>query len=84
MIAIWVITVSLFPEVGQMRQQNGKATIRDVARLAGVSVSSVSRYLADPGSVRAYSAYRIRDAIRQLRKRLPRQRRQPMRLRQKP
>ena len=49
-----------------MRQQNGKATIRDVARLAEVSVSSVSRYLADPGSVRAYSAYRIRDAIRQL------------------
>ena len=49
-----------------MGQQSGKATIRDVARMAEVSVSSVSRYLADPGSVRAYAAYRIRDAIQQL------------------
>ena len=47
-------------------QENRKATIREVAKLAEVSVSSVSRYLADPGSVRAYAAYRIREAIQQL------------------
>ena len=49
-----------------MTQENRKATIREVAQLAEVSVSSVSRYLADPGSVRAYAAYRIREAIQQL------------------
>ena len=48
------------------KEQQGKATIRDVARLAEVSVSSVSRYLADPSSVRAYAAYRIREAIQRL------------------
>lgn len=49
-----------------MKQEGGKATIRDVAALAEVSVSSVSRYLADPSSVRAYAAYRIREAIQRL------------------
>ena len=49
-----------------MTQENRKATIREVAQLAEVSVSSVSRYLADPGSVRAYAAYRRRGAIQPL------------------
>ncbi len=47
--------------------QQKKVTIREVAALAGVSISSVSRYLADPKSVQPLAAYNIKNAIRELR-----------------
>ena len=43
-----------------------KATIREVAALAGVSISSVSRYLKDPKSIQPLAAYNIKNAIREL------------------
>ncbi|MBQ8082266.1 MAG: LacI family DNA-binding transcriptional regulator [Clostridia bacterium] len=43
-----------------------KVTIREVAKLAGVSISSVSRYLNDPTSIRPVAAYNIKRAIREL------------------
>ena len=43
-----------------------KVTIREVAKLADVSISSVSRYLNDPTSVRPVAAYRIKAAIQEL------------------
>ncbi len=43
-----------------------KVTIKDVAALAGVSISSVSRYLADPKSIQPLAAYNIKNAIREL------------------
>jgi len=43
-----------------------KATIKDVAELAGVSISSVSRFMADPTSVNNVYAMRIDDAITKL------------------
>lgn len=43
-----------------------KVTIREVAALAGVSISSVSRYLKDPKSVQPLAAYNIKNAIREL------------------
>lgn len=41
-------------------------TIRDVAQLAGVSISSVSRYLKDPGSINPIAAVAVGDAIKKL------------------
>lgn len=50
-----------------MRCKMGKkVTIREVAALAGVSISSVSRYLANPTSVQPSSAYKIKMAITDL------------------
>lgn len=43
-----------------------KVTIREVAALAGVSISSVSRYLKDPKSIQPLAAYNIKNAIREL------------------
>lgn len=43
-----------------------KVTIREVAALAGVSISSVSRYLKDPKSVQPLAAYNIKNVIREL------------------
>ena len=43
-----------------------KVTIREVAELAGVSISSVSRYLADPKSIQPLAAYNIKNAINEL------------------
>lgn len=43
-----------------------KATINDVAELAGVSISSVSRYMKDPKSIRPLAAYNIKVAIKEL------------------
>lgn len=43
-----------------------KVTIREVAALSGVSISSVSRYLKDPKSVQPLAAYNIKNAIREL------------------
>ena len=43
-----------------------KVTIREVAAMAGVSISSVSRYLADPKSIQPLAAYNIKNAIREL------------------
>ena len=42
-----------------------KVTIREVAALAGVSISSVSRYLKDPKSVQPLAAYNIKNAIKE-------------------
>jgi len=41
-------------------------TIRDVARVAGVSISSVSRYLKEPSSINPIAAIAVRDAIKEL------------------
>lgn len=41
-------------------------TIRDVARVAGVSISSVSRYLKNPSSINPIAAIAVRDAIKEL------------------
>lgn len=43
-----------------------KVTIKEVAAQAGVSISSVSRYLADPKSIQPLAAYNIKNAIREL------------------
>lgn len=43
-----------------------KATIRDVARSAGVSISTVSRYMNAPGGVKPLTAINIKNAIREL------------------
>jgi DNA-binding LacI/PurR family transcriptional regulator len=43
-----------------------QVTIKDVAALAGVSISSVSRYLTDPTSIRAAAAISVSKAIGEL------------------
>lgn len=43
-----------------------RTTIKDVAALAGVSISSISRYLSNPSSVQPFMAYRIKEAINTL------------------
>lgn len=42
------------------------ATVKDVAELANVSPSSVSRYLNNPNSIKAKNAFRIKNAIDEL------------------
>lgn len=49
-----------------MRRDNRSTTIRDVARAAGVSVSTVSRVLNDKDDVAAETGQRIRDVIAEL------------------
>jgi len=44
----------------------GRPTIRDLARAAGVSVSTVNRVLAGGGSVRRSTAERVHDAARRI------------------
>ncbi len=39
------------------------ASIKEVAKLAGVSIATVSRYMADPRSVRTKNRERVREAI---------------------
>jgi LacI family transcriptional regulator len=48
------------------RRKNGAATIYDVAELAGVSPSTVSRALSKPGRISARTEARIRMAAQQL------------------
>ena len=43
-----------------------RITIKDVARLSGVSISSVSRYLADPTSIKPAAALSVSRAIGEL------------------
>ena len=43
-----------------------RITIKDVARLSGVSISSVSRYLADPTSINPSAALSVSKAINEL------------------
>ena len=47
-------------------KQGKNITMREVAKLAEVSVSSVSRYLADPKSIQPLAAYKIKEAIQDL------------------
>ena len=47
-------------------EKEKRATIKDVAALAGVSISTVSRYLSNPESVKPFAAYKIKDAVNQL------------------
>jgi LacI family transcriptional regulator len=51
---------------GAGRRKNGAATIYDVAELAGVSPSTVSRALGKPGRISAATEARIRVAAEQL------------------
>lgn len=53
-------------ETGTIRDVGAKSTIRDVARLAGVSVTTVSRVLNEPDTVRAVKVAAVRQAIEQL------------------
>ena len=59
------------PDRGSRPLRPGKeghaASLRDVARLAGVSISTVSRALNAPGIVEPQTLLRVRDAIRVLR-----------------
>lgn len=43
-----------------------KSTIKDVAALAGVSISSVSRYIKDSASINSIAAVKVAEAIREL------------------
>ncbi|MHB1393337.1 MAG: LacI family DNA-binding transcriptional regulator [Clostridia bacterium] len=43
-----------------------RVTIKDVAALSGVSVSSVSRYINVPTSINSIAAVKVQDAIKQL------------------
>ncbi|MBL8805462.1 MAG: LacI family DNA-binding transcriptional regulator [Rhodospirillales bacterium] len=54
------------PKPARARRRAGRATMSDVARLAGVSAITVSRLLRDPASVSGTLAVRIRDAIERL------------------
>lgn len=47
-------------------ENGGRPTIRDVARLAGVSISTVSRVISGAGSVKPETSARITAAIRDL------------------
>jgi LacI family gluconate utilization system Gnt-I transcriptional repressor len=48
------------------RRGSGRATIHDVARLAGVGSITVSRYFSEPGRVAAARSARIAQAIKEL------------------
>lgn len=54
------------PEGRERVELDKKATIRDVAALAGVSVATISRYVNGSTPVSAQTAERIRSAIEQL------------------
>lgn len=43
-----------------------KSTMRDVAELAGVSISSISRYIKEPSSINPVAAVKVAQAIREL------------------
>lgn len=53
-------------ENGKAMVKEKRATIKDVAALSGVSISTVSRYLSNPESVKPFAAYKIKDAVNQL------------------
>ncbi|GAA3641089.1 LacI family DNA-binding transcriptional regulator [Microbacterium awajiense] len=50
----------------RIRRRGGRATIYDIAELAGVSPSTVSRALSKPGRISAKTEARIRDAASRL------------------
>jgi LacI family transcriptional regulator len=52
--------------VSEVRQERSVATIREVAYLAGVSVSTVSRVVTDHPDVRPETRTRVREAIQKL------------------
>lgn len=53
-------------ENGKAMVKEKRATIKEVAALSGVSISTVSRYLSNPESVKPFAAYKIKDAVNQL------------------
>lgn len=59
-------TGSAFGHKGNMAEITGEATITDVARAAGVSVSTVSRILNDKPDVAASTRARVEAVIREL------------------
>ncbi len=54
------------PKPPRTRRRAGRATMSDVAKLAGVSAITVSRLLRDPDSVSGELSARIRDAVDRL------------------
>jgi LacI family transcriptional regulator len=48
------------------REGAGRATLRDVAKAAGVATSTVSRVLSDPGRISPKTAAAVMDAVRKL------------------
>ncbi|OQX29522.1 MAG: hypothetical protein B0D92_03355 [Spirochaeta sp. LUC14_002_19_P3] len=52
-----------YPTLSVMKKGKIMPTQRDVARIAGVSSASVSRFITDPGNVRAETAQRVKKAI---------------------
>jgi LacI family repressor for deo operon, udp, cdd, tsx, nupC, and nupG len=50
---------------GTKADSSEPTSIKDVARIAGVSIATVSRCINDPGRVRAPTRKRVEDAIRQ-------------------
>ena len=59
------------------KQSHDGVTIYDVARVAGVAASTVSRTFAQPGRVNAATAARVREAAEQLGYRPPQGTHQP-------
>ena len=43
-----------------------KVTIKEVAEVSGVSISSVSRYIKDPNSINPIAAVKVAQAIKKL------------------
>src|SRR4030095_4676793 len=49
----------------RQRRGHGRATLKDVARVAGVTSITVSRYLRDPSIVSEVTAEKVRMALRE-------------------
>lgn len=54
------------PAAPRKRRGSGRATVHDVARLAGVGSITVSRYFTEPGRVAAERSARIAAAVKEL------------------
>ncbi|MBP2413824.1 LacI family transcriptional regulator [Arthrobacter stackebrandtii] len=54
------------PQGGRVGPEGGKVTLRDVANVAGVATSTVSRVLSNPGRISPKTAAAVMEAARQL------------------